>query len=132
MGSTLSKKTLWETFKEKIVEHVAAAIILAFASGAALVGGALYLWLKPQKLVAGELIQTIELRTDSAVTTGGSTGVNLSEGVCFLTKVSGRFDATAEAIAVYPNDAGDWVYDFRHGAAVISGRIHCFSHPRLE
>lgn len=134
-----ASRIVWEIFKKKVVEHVATAIITAAVTFAGLLVALAWAVIKvpvyelrsPFPLIDPIILTPRRGKGAETVIIGAKTGVKLTDGVCLLSVVSGNFGAEWERIGVYPSADSEWVYDYRHGAAKIAGRIDCYSHPVL-
>lgn len=130
---------MWEAIKSAVIENAAKVLIAGFVALAGIVAASLWAVVKEWGTVPtyyiqnAERIATIDLTPSDGETRiiGVSTGVNLAEGYCALSLVGGDFGRQFERVGVYLNDGGEWVYDYRHGASKINGRIDCYSHPKL-
>lgn len=54
--------------------------------------------------------------------------LSTSEGICFLTRVSGKFEGEGEWLKVYPEN-GQWMFAGRSAQAGIQGDARCWRFP---
>lgn len=130
---------MWDSLKKAAIENIAKTIVGAVA--ALVILAAISVWgavnalrhVPTYSLQSAVHLRTILLDPSDGETRiiGVPTGVKMDEGICSLSLVGGKFGRPFERIGVYLNTNGEWVYDYRHGASKINGRIDCYSHPRM-
>lgn len=131
---------MWPIFKKALIDHAALTIVGAVATLITI--AALSVWgaVNALRTVPIYSLQNathhkfIPLEPSPSKETeliGIPTGVRFDEGFCFLSLVGGTFGRPWERIGVYLNTEGEWLYDYRHGASKINGRIDCYRHPKL-
>ena len=54
--------------------------------------------------------------------------LSTSEGICFLTRVSGRFLGDGEWLSVHPED-GQWIFDGGSAQVGVHGHARCWQFP---
>ena len=55
--------------------------------------------------------------------------LSISEGICFLTTVSGRFEGGGEFLTVGPSDDGQWIFRGGSRQSGVQGDVYCWRFP---
>jgi uncharacterized protein with NRDE domain len=128
---------MWDLIKKKAIEHTTVTIVSGLIAIVVLLSVSAWamfkIWIYDTNLVIqpAKYLKTVNLPSDEyGRATAGALGVRIDEGMCFIARFAGRYDNTVEYVGVYLRGE-DWVYDFGHGAARITARIDCYSHPVL-